>query len=174
MSRLLLGKRMQFLHILLTRSSLRTMISWLQYWILSRPQEASLLQPFQQRKQRNEVQYLFDLHGLVVNTENGTLCLNSSVMWSARGGLWRTNVCPHFSKATRKCPWMMSETRRLPWQYGAWTRVFRTRNKHKTTTAGFGQTCFNTEAWTNRNINILPAVNAGIWTNNISEGLQWF
>lgn len=30
---------------------------------------------------------MFYLHGLVVNTENGTLCLNSSVMWSARGGL---------------------------------------------------------------------------------------
>lgn len=28
------------------------------------------------------------LHGLVVNTENGTLCLNSSVMCSASGGLW--------------------------------------------------------------------------------------
>lgn len=33
-SRLLLGNRMQFLHILLTRSSLMTTISWLQYWIL--------------------------------------------------------------------------------------------------------------------------------------------
>lgn len=30
---------------------------------------------------------MFHLHGLVVNTENGTLCLNSSVMWSAKGGL---------------------------------------------------------------------------------------
>lgn len=34
MSRLLLGNRTQFLHILLTRSSLITTISWLQYWIL--------------------------------------------------------------------------------------------------------------------------------------------
>lgn len=30
---------------------------------------------------------MFYLHGLVVNTENGTLCLKSSVMCSARGGL---------------------------------------------------------------------------------------
>lgn len=35
MSRLLLGNRTQFLHILLTRSSLIMTISWLQYWILT-------------------------------------------------------------------------------------------------------------------------------------------
>lgn len=32
------------------------------------------------------------LHGLVVNTENGTLSLKSSVMWSAKGGLRKTYV----------------------------------------------------------------------------------
>lgn len=36
MSRLSLGNRTQFLHILLTRSSLKMMISWLQYWILKK------------------------------------------------------------------------------------------------------------------------------------------
>lgn len=35
---------------------------------------------------------MFYLHGLVVNTENGTLCLKSSVMCSAKGGLEQKDV----------------------------------------------------------------------------------
>lgn len=35
---------------------------------------------------------MFYLHGFVVNTENGTFCLNSSVMWSAKGGLLETHL----------------------------------------------------------------------------------
>lgn len=39
MSMLLLGKRTQFLHILLTKSSRKIIISWVQYWILSGKQQ---------------------------------------------------------------------------------------------------------------------------------------
>lgn len=97
-SRLLLGNRMQFLHILFTRSSLMTTISWLQYWILGGISRMAAVN-FSKNRQKlphiwsqmfkslSNLPHKFYLQGLVVNTENGTLCLKSSVMCSARGGL---------------------------------------------------------------------------------------
>lgn len=116
MSRLLLGNRTQFLLILLTRSSLMMMISWLQYWILTgetchhrkgqytfrvqkQHEPGSLLH--WDTKKKNISYRSFYLHGFVVNTENGTLCLNSSVMWSAKGGL-RETFLSRFAQTTEQ------------------------------------------------------------------------
>lgn len=89
-SRLLLGSRTQFLHILLTRSSRMMTISWLQYWILTRSHFYSHFMQNNQRPSRWCFVLLVHLHGLVVNTEPGTLCWKSCVMWSASGGLRET------------------------------------------------------------------------------------
>lgn len=90
-SRLSLGNRMQFRHILLTRSSLMMTISWLQYWILTEGECTSFVL-FSRQTRSGWFIHLFSflsiyLQGLVVNTEKGTLCLKSSVMCSASGGL---------------------------------------------------------------------------------------
>lgn len=116
MSRLLLGNLTQFLHILLTRSSLMMTISWLQYWILTGKKTGPVTFSIYKQKNCKSMSLLTDvhyipsnhisgqrqqnltlsmclmcyLHGFVVKTENGTLCLNSSVMWSAKGGLRKT------------------------------------------------------------------------------------
>lgn len=144
MSRLLFGRRTQFLHILLTRSSLIMTISWLQYWILTRLQQTLEISVPVQSMERwpvhaATVTHLFYLHGLVVNTENGTLCLNSSVMWSAKGGLTEIHLST-FSQSAEKSD--HSDFKEsvvsgvLPRQDGAWTRVLGTRNEHKATTTG--------------------------------------
>lgn len=72
MSRLLFGNRMQFLHILLTRSSLITTISWLQYWILTEEKHGRTLLVAKNRKTgkstsctqspNNTIQYLHILN----------------------------------------------------------------------------------------------------------------
>lgn len=50
MSRLSLGSRTQFLHILLTKSSLKMMISWLQYWTLKKFKKKQCSLNFQSQK----------------------------------------------------------------------------------------------------------------------------
>lgn len=110
------------------------------------------------------------LHGFVVKTENGTLSLNSSVMWSISGGLRRRD-----SSTSGEDKWIAWCGADLPGQNGARTGVFRAGNKQKATTVGLRTTC-----WKQLRVNILkqfhrdlPVVDVGVGTYNIRKSLQW-
>lgn len=133
MSRLSWGSRTQFLHILLTRSSLKMRISWLQYWTLKK--DKALWWLFKGLAASESL--VIYLHGFVVNTENGTLCLNSSVMWLASGGLGRTDSSTTVPNKSIRC-----RGADLPRQNGARTEVFRAGNEEEATAVDLRKTCW--------------------------------
>lgn len=69
----------------------------------------------------------------MVKTENGTLSLNSCVMFCTKGGLKKKKTCS-LEKLVQNA---LNFSKDLPRQDVGWSGVLGTRNEHKAATAEF-------------------------------------